>query len=83
MTVCPDFEYLCLAAEKAGWMVGISIGDFIERPREDKVGRRCLGAIKLRRDRKSPVKVEVPIADNLALASRIALDELLAQRGAA
>jgi hypothetical protein len=77
---CPDFEYLCQAAERAGWLVGISASkDFIDKPRDGHPGRRMLGSIRLKRNASAPAKIAVPIEGNLALASRIALDQLLAQ----
>ncbi len=76
---CSDFEYLCRACDAAGWLVGISVGGYVEKPRDGSPGRRTLSYLRLKRNATAPAKIAIPIGDDIALASRIALDQLLAQ----
>lgn len=68
-----DFEYLCATADKAGWLVELTLG--AKRPR----GANChdLGYIRLKRNATAAAKIAVPVGKDLGAAARIALDQLL------
>jgi hypothetical protein len=73
-----DFDRLCDVATMHGWLVGLTVADFVEQPRDGRPGRRTLGFVRLKRNKTAPAKFAVPVGDDLNLAARQALDLLLA-----
>lgn len=78
MPKSPDFEYLCSVAETAGWHVHLTLGKEIARYSSDECRSFALGSIRLKRNATATAKIAVPVDEDLGLASRIALDKLLA-----
>lgn len=73
MPLCVNFEYLCATADKAGWLVGLTLTEKTKRRAPD------LGHIRLKRNATAPAGIAIPVDGDLARASRAALELLIAQ----